>query len=38
MKILDAKAQSRKEYLEFENGETLRLFSSYSSSFVDLDS
>jgi hypothetical protein len=37
MKILDAKAQSRKEYLEFENGETLRL-SSYSSSFVDLDS
>jgi hypothetical protein len=34
--MLDAKVQSRKEHLEFENGETLRRSSSVASSVVDL--
>jgi hypothetical protein len=34
--MLDAKAQSRKEHLEFENGETLRRSFSFASSLVDL--
>jgi hypothetical protein len=36
MKSLDAKSQSRKEHLEFQDEGTLRPSFSFASSFVDL--